>query len=318
MEQESDIAVPDGADFIMGSSPGLRALERAVADLAESAIPVLILGEAGSGKTALARHIHRASMRRQLPFIHISCARITPSFFGLAPTNDRDQVVRLANLQPGTLYLDEITDLASACQSQFLNGYLDLSGDGTQAAWRLIMSSRRDLEQEVQEKRLREDLYYQIRGVCLQIPPLRHRREDIPPLFEFFLRRYSFVLKRPQPQLNAQALQLLQQHAWPGNVRQLEETAKALVMSGKPQYTSEELAAIIGHSGKEGMVSLKRAAREASRQAERELILRVLARTRGNRKRAAEQLQISYKALLYKLKQIAIEDGVKDFRGTTL
>lgn len=309
---------PESADFIMGTSPGMRALERAVADLADCGIPVLLLGETGSGKTALARHIHMASTRRNMPFIHLSCASITPSFFEQVPGRAQDQIVRLANLQPGTLYLDEITDLPIPCQAQFLRGFFESAVDDTTTSWRLIMSSRRDLEQEVREERLREDLYYHIRGVCLQIPPLRHRRDDIPLLTDFFFARYSSALNRPHPRLDAQALQLLLEHSWPGNVRQLEETAKALVMSGKPQYTSEELAAIIGHSGKQGILSLKQAAREASRQAERELILRVLARTRGNRKRAAEQLQISYKALLYKLKQIAIEDGFAESRGTTL
>lgn len=316
--REGAAATVEAAEFIMGTSPGMRALERAVVDLADCAIPVLLLGEAGSGKTALARHLHRASNRRHMPFINIICASITPNFFEHVPARGQDQIVRLANLQPGTLYLDEITDLPSACQAQFLRCFFDTSANGNQTSWRLIMSSRRDLEQEVREGRLREDLYYQIRGVCLQIPPLRHRREDIPLLIEFFLATYSSALSHPRPQLNQQALQLALEHAWPGNVRQLEETARALVMNGKPQYTSEELAAIIGHSGKAGIVSLKQAAREASRQAERELILRVMARTRGNRKRAAEQLQISYKALLYKLKQIAIEDGLADSRGTTL
>lgn len=306
------------ADFIMGTSPGMRVLERATADLANCFVPVLLLGEAGTGKCTLARHIHLTSARSHLPFIHLPCESITPTFFEAASATGRDTIVRLANLQPGTLYLDEITDLARTCQGQLLHKFFNSATDSGPTAWRLIMSSRRDLEQEVREERLDEGLYYQVRGICLQIPPLRHRREDIPELIEFFLARYSSALNRLHPLLNNQALQLLVNHRWPGNLRQLEETARTLVLNGRHEYTSEEISAVIGQTNNVGIVSLKQASREASRQAERELILRVLARTRGNRKRAAEQLQISYKALLYKLKQITVEDGSADLRGKTL
>ncbi len=305
----------EAGDFVVGASPAMRAVERAIADLANCDVPVLLLGEAGTGKTALAQRIHAASDRKQMPFVKLNCASITPSFFEPVHAGEGDGGIRLASLPAGTLLVDEITDLLPACQVRFLEAFFDSMTTRSYPAVRLSMTSRRNLEQEVRQNRLREDLYYRVRGVCLQIPPLRHRREDILLLIEFFLDRYSCALERTRPQLTTQDLRVLLEHPWPGNVRQLKETANALVL-GKPRRTPEDLRSIIDHSDR--LLSLKDAAREASRQAERELILRVLARTRGNRKLAAEQLQISYKALLYKLKKIALTDRLPHSGGTTL
>ena len=160
--------------------------------------------------------------------------------------------------------------------------------------------------------RFREELYFRLNGICLRLPPLRHRKEDIPLLLEHFLRKYSQTFERPLSSLSAGAFQVVMEYGWPGNIRELENFVKKLVAVGNESIMVSELKEALAHAqtagnGGNGM-SLKRVARAASQHAERELILKALTRTRWNRKRAAQELQISYKALLYKLKQIGKHD----------
>jgi two-component system response regulator AtoC len=162
------------------------------------------------------------------------------------------------------------------------------------------------MEAEVRGGRFREDLYYRISGVTLRLPPLRQRKEDIPHLISFFLAKYAADFARPLPSLSVQTQQLFNEYAWPGNLRELEDAAKAIVILGDETVAMGGLRSLLIKSDRTNgdRVSLKEAAKAASREAERELILKVLTRTRWNRRRAAQELQISYKALLYKLKQI--------------
>jgi transcriptional regulator with PAS, ATPase and Fis domain len=159
---------------------------------------------------------------------------------------------------------------------------------------------------------LRKDLFYRLNGVCLRLPPLRERKEDIPGLVEFLLRKDSSLIGRPQPSLSSQALQTLQEYSWPGNIRELENIVKRIVVLGNDSPVSD-LRSLVTETrylnGDTEELSLKQAGRTASRQAEKELILKVLTRTHWNRKRAAMQLQISYKALLYKLRQMGLGDS---------
>jgi two-component system response regulator AtoC len=208
----------------------------------------------------------------------------------------------------GTVYLEEISDLGTTSQVKLLEALpkTDENGNGRMRS-RLVCGTARDLEAEVRSGRFREDLYYRISGVCLRLPPLRQRREDVPHLMEFFLAKYARDFRRPKPQLSAETQQLFVDYGWPGNVRELEDAAKAIVALGDEALAMGGLRAMLVKSergGNGGSVSLKQAARAASREAEKELILKVLTRTRWNRRRAAQELQISYKALLYKLKQI--------------
>ncbi len=215
-------------------------------------------------------------------------------------------------LSQGTVFLDELADLSTHCQARLLDisptveDHEGLAGSRA----RLICGSARDLELEVKGGRFREDLYYRISGVCLRLPPLRQRREDISLLVGHFLRKYARDFHRPVPLLSAETLQLFQDYSWPGNLRELEDAAKALVALGNESVAMGGLRALLRRpdlAGNGGRISLRQAARAASREAEKELILKVLTRTRWNRRRAAQELQISYKALLYKLKQIGFE-----------
>ena len=161
--------------------------------------------------------------------------------------------------------------------------------------------------------RFRSELYYRINGVCLRLPPLRDRKEDIPLLVESFLTKYAAEFGRPRPSLSPRALRMLLDYSWPGNIRELENAVKKIVALGAENLALPDLVAepaeIRTEVNETRSYSLKAAARAASREAEREMILEALARTRWNRKRAAQELQISYKSLLYKLKQIGLPDS---------
>ena len=272
-------------------SPSMKAVEAVVLELAHSSVPVLLLGERGTGKRTIAQRIHRASDRPQHEFLDMTCAGLSPKEF--QPGRYRGGI---------TLYLDEIGDLTAECQKALLEVLSPQSVNGSEV--HVICGSSRNLEAEVRAGRFREDLYYRLSGVCLRIPPLRQRKEDVPQLMVFFLTRYSETFNRPVPPLSTQTCQLFHEHTWPGNLVELEAVARAIVAVGDESVAMGGLRWMMNRAGNGTNVSLKEAARAASREAEKELILKVLNRTRWNRRRAAEELQISYKALLYKLKQI--------------
>lgn len=285
--------------FIKGESPSMKAVEGVIQELAQSDVPVLLLGESGSGKRTVARWIHETSGRNREEFRLIGCAGLTPEVFEQSSTG--------VLLGGGTVFLEEIGDLGSACQMKLLEALPGMENGHRRAHARLICGSAHDLEAEVRSGRFREDLYYRLSGVCLRLPPLRQRKEDISLLMSHFLSKYAHDFQRSAPALSPQTQQLFQDYAWPGNIRELEDAAKAIVALGNESVAMGGLRAMLmkaDRSGNGEKVSLKQAARAASREAEKELILKVLNRTRWNRRRAAQELQISYKALLYKLKQI--------------
>ncbi len=287
-------------DYVPAISPAMRGLEQAIADLADGAAPVLILGEAGVGKRTLAARLHHGSHRRSSGFEEVRCATLQSDFF----SGDGGPY-----LERGTIYLNEIAELPAVCQEQLVG--LCQRMNGHSPGIRLMCSSKRQLDEEIRAGRLNADLYYHISGICLRVPPLRHRREDIPALSEHFFSKYGALLGRPDAKMSGTILRFFLDHAWPGNVRELENAVKTIVALGDERMALAALKACLPQvrSRNGESVSLKEAARAASRQAERELILKVLSRTRWNRKRAAQELHISYKALLYKLKQIGVDDG---------
>jgi two-component system response regulator AtoC len=188
---------------------------------------------------------------------------------------------------------------------------------------RVISSTTRNLEEEMKGGRFREELYYRINGVHLRLPPLRDRKDDIPALLEFFFKKYSSLFERSEPHISESTMDLLLRHSWPGNIRELENVARKIVALGDEKLAIHDLAAENGSRVPDPLPeaavapqaaythvpgrSLKEAARAASRLAERAMILNQLERTHWNRKRAARELQISYKALLYKLKQLGLD-----------
>jgi two-component system response regulator AtoC len=283
------------SSFLETVSPSMKAVEAMIRELAHSQVPVLLIGERGTGKGTIAQRIHGISGGQAAGFRLETCA-------GLAPRT----LVPAASKPGATLYLDEICDLSSDCQKRLLELLAK-----SQADVRIICGTSRDLETDIRVGSFREDLYYRLSGVCLRIPPLRQRKEDVPHLMAFFLARYSEAFHRPVPSLSSSTQQLFNDYSWPGNLRELEAAARAIVAVGDESMAMRGLRSLLTRSenGSDGgKVSLKEASRAASREAEKDLILKALTRTRWNRRRAAQELQISYKALLYKLKQIGYSE----------
>lgn len=304
--QNAVIHEPMRMDFVEGVSPSMRGVEAVMREVAQSEVPVLLLAERGAGKKATARRVHDLSRRGGQAFRVVSSATLDSDKFG-------DAAGQAGLLGEGTVFLEEVAELSGEGQAWLLQALTrGNANDGrSQSLSRLICGSARDLEAEVKVGNLREDLYYRISGVCLRLPPLRQRREDIPVLMEHFLEKYGRDFQRAVPALSDETHRLFQEYSWPGNVRELENAAKAIVALGDERVAMGGLRAMLLRpdlGGMGGRVSLKQASRAASREAEKEIILRVLTRTRWNRRRAAEELQISYKALLYKLKQIGCSE----------
>ena len=311
--QSTTIREPLRTDFVEGVSPSMRSVEAVIREVAQSEVPVLLLAEPGAGKKATAKRVHDLSRRGSQPFRVVSCAALDKSADLAGPAGWREE---------GTVFLEEVADLSPDGQAWLIQALTSRSltegkasggrAEGSaQDQARLICGSARDLEAEVSAGNLREDLYYRICGVCLRIPPLRQRREDIPILMEHFLRKYGRDFQRAVPQLSGETQRLFHEYSWPRNVRELENAAKAIVVLGDETVAMGGLRAMLLRAdlgGNGSRVSLKQASRAASREAEKEIILRALTRTRWNRRRAAQELQISYKALLYKLKQMGCSE----------
>jgi DNA-binding NtrC family response regulator len=303
--------------LVWGAAAAIRLLNSMVAELAPTTIPILLVGESGTGKEVYARALHRLSGGDAVHFRKVSCPGVNPRHFL--------QEVRVSlatyaeDKNVGTLLLDEIEGLNPECQRQLLTlvGNNGISGGQEEGGGvRLISATTADLEKEVEAGRFRRELYFRINGACLKLPPLRERTEDIPALTEYFLSRHAERLKKKARTLNQETLEVLLSYHWPGNVRELENVARKMVALGDHGLAVGDLrvARMIRPAGMNAakFSSLKVAARAASRQTERELILQALERTKWNRKRAARELQISYKSLLYKLKQIEAPGSKSD------
>jgi two-component system, NtrC family, response regulator AtoC len=306
--------------MVPGMSAAISVLQRVISEIAPTDIPVLILGESGTGKEVIASEIHRLSPRCKGPFTKFNCSNMSLGWLLGAPDQDIRDASR--GRQAGTVLLDQVTELDLGKQTLLLN----LLPDGVRVApascltSRVISTSTKDLGEELRAGHFREELYFRLNGICLRLPSLRQRKEDIPPLFAAFLTKHANLLGRQQPQIKNSTMDLLLQHSWPGNVRELENVARQIVVLGDGELGINDLAlntkvnapaktSSSSNGAHTSAPSLKQAAREASRKAERRLILESLERTHWNRKRSALELQISYKALLYKLKQLSLDDG---------
>jgi two-component system, NtrC family, response regulator AtoC len=310
--------------FVRGVSPAMRALERVIADVAPTDVPILLVGESGTGKEVIALEVHRRSRNFNEPFVKCNCAGLVPESLRIHLGHGANTVRELTS-RSGTTFFDDISRLDAANQNVLLQ-FLSDNGPAPQGYClrdRVISSTTSNLEEEMRAGRFREELYYRINGVCLRLPSLRQRQEDVALLLDHFLKKYASSFERPEPQLSSAAMEFLRHHSWPGNIRELENFARKFVILGDEELALNDL--VLGSApnateARRGAAvnedlnqtrSLKAAAREASRSVERELILKSLERTHWNRKRTARELQISYKALLYKLKQLDI-DGAAD------
>jgi two-component system response regulator AtoC len=270
---------------------------RIINRVADSPCPILIVGEPGSGKRTLARRIHGASSQSPNEFLEISCRTATDKSLGSAVRS------------PGTLYFVEIADLSLSTQTSLMEDYF--RSNGPQPVCRILAATSRNLQEEIRARRMREDLFYAIGSVSIQTFPLRYRKYEIVEAANEFLDKYAIMFGRPKPVLSHGMVSFMLDYDWPGNFRELETAAKTLVAIGDESITIAALRASATKSkvnGEGGQLSLKQASRAASLQVERELISEVLTSTGWNRKQAARELHISYKALLYKIRQIGMEN----------
>jgi two-component system response regulator AtoC len=297
--------------FVKGQSAAMMALDAMAAEIARTDISILLLGDSGTGKEVYARRIHDLSGNGEAPLRKMNCASLNPEMMMEKLQSCVGKGEQRHALQ--TFYLDGVEELSADCQRLLLSLLPDgepASGQISRA--RLISSASQGLERHIEAGRFRSELFFRINGVCLRLPALRERKEDIPALMEHFLARFASELGKAVPVLEEEAMELLLAHHWPGNIRELENVAKKMVVLGDSKRALGDFAVATSrvsrvHEG-HGVSSLKVAARAASRRTERELILKALEHTRWNRKRAAQELQISYKSLLYKIKQIGMKE----------
>jgi two-component system, NtrC family, response regulator AtoC len=302
-----------GIGIVYGESAIMQSLNAMVTEIAKTDIPILLIGESGTGKEVYARLIHRVSVLGEAPLKKVFCAALD---VGRLLAEVREEIVPdsgRGEAAARTVFLDGVHELDAPCQRVLLSLLPDgePKGRSEKMLSRFISSTSRNLEKEVEAGRFRRELYFRINGAILRLPPLRERKEDIPALLEYFLTKYSNELKKDAPGLSRDTRELLVSYHWPGNIRELENFAKKIVAVGDPTLALGNLRAIPATVPTTANISsLKAAARAASRGAERELILKALEQTHWNRKRAARELQISYKSLLYKIKQIDVEVSV--------
>jgi len=301
-------------------------IRQKIEKIAQASVPVLIHGDSGTGKDVMARHIHARSAVATGPFVRVNCAAIPGALLeselfgyekGAFTGTYASKPGRVEAADGGTLFLDGIDEIPIGLQAKLLQFLQDgrFSHIGGQeeisVSTRLICSSHCSLERKAAAGEFREDLYYRINVVSLELPPLRARSEDIAGLVAYFLerhqKRHSLTARTISPNL----LRLLEQHPWPGNIRELENLVERYVILGSEEAVSVELlhwdrTNVSPDVPTRGPIQLKKITRQAVRELERKIILNVLEEHRWNRKRAASELKISYRALLYKIRQAGL------------
>jgi two-component system response regulator AtoC len=335
-EQSPNRKTPAKNVFI-GSSACTREIESIIGQVGSSDAPVLILGETGVGKEVIARRVHSLSPRCEKPLMKLNCAAlpadlVESELFGYekgaftGAFQRKAGIFELAN--GGTILLDEIGDMDFKLQAKLLQvlqdrEFMRVGGKETiRVDVRVIAATHNDLEIAARKRTFREDLYYRLNVIAIRIPPLRERAEEIVPLCRFLLDRHATV-GMPVPQITPDLHQALLLHDWPGNVRELENTVRRLLVLRSPDLIASELRAKAARKALAEPVCLAPATAtdsvairepileqvtKAKDQAETEAILAALTSTRWNRKRAAALLKIDYKALLYKMKKLSIDD----------
>jgi DNA-binding NtrC family response regulator len=305
---------------IVGDSPAMQRLKRAIEKVAASPATVLIRGETGTGKELVAAALHGLSARAAAPLISINCGALPENLVeselfgherGAFTGAERAKPGRFELADGGTLFLDEIGELPPPMQVKLLrvieDGIVERVG-GTkprEVDVRLVAATHRDLEAETGEGRFREDLFYRLNVVELLVPPLRERLEDIAALVDCFLAKHAARLERPRPTVTDAALALLTARTWPGNVRELENAVeRAMLLADGETLGPADFGAEETDAGAPPPRTLREAARAAAAVTERRMILAALEQTDGNVTRAAERLGLSRRGLQLKMKEL--------------
>jgi DNA-binding NtrC family response regulator len=314
-------------DRIVGASGALQSVLSVVKKVAKSNTTVLIRGETGTGKELIAGAIHHNSLRAGRNFVKVNCAALQENLLeselfghekGAFTGADKQRVGRFEQADGGTLFLDEIGDMSANTQAKILrvlqeHEFERLGGTRTlRVDVRLIAATNRNLPQMVANGQFREDLYYRLNVVSIEMPPLRERKEDIGQLAGFFLRRFAGELKKRVDGLNPDAQKLLMRYNWPGNIRELENAIeRAVLLTEGPQLTSSDLALgelSTGHpSGDLSPVIKIPPTGIALEEIERQAILEALKMSNWVQKDAAELLSISPRVMNYKIKTLGID-----------
>ena len=318
----------------------MRAARELIRKVAATNAAVLLTGESGVGKEVVARAIHQASPRAAGSFLKVNCAALPEELLeselfghqrGAFTGAYRDKPGKFELAEKGTLMLDEIGEVPFRLQAKLLHVLQDgefarVGGERVlETDVRVLAATNRDLQAEIRAGRFREDLYYRLNVIEIRVPPLRERRDEIPALVDHFLKTANAQYGR-SVDIPPSTRQLIVEYGWPGNVRELENMIKRVVVLGSTDRIQEELAAGAKHTahasppasrvatmaaGGDGRLDLKAIARQAARDAERLVIADTLNRVHWNRAKAARILQISYKALLYKI----VDCGLAEVEG---
>jgi len=322
-----DLLPPD--DILFGQSEAMKGVRLRAAKICDTNIPVLLYGDGGTGKEVLGRWIHKHSPSRTGQFVKVNCAAIPGTLLeselfgyekGAFTGAHVSKPGRVELAHNGTLFLDEVAELDLGLQSKLLqflqDGHYSRIGDESERAVeaRLICATNKDLEQGIEAGRFRADLYYRINVVRIRMPRLRERREDITILAEYFKKQYEKQFAKESAALEPQMLNYLRNLDWPGNLRELSNSIARYVLIGPeaaiiPESSKRRTAAAQASPDEANAGPLKRITREAIRDMERNLILEALRANQWNRRRAAVALQISYRALIYKIRDAGLIAG---------
>lgn len=312
-------------DVLFGRSEAMKVVRKRATKIAGTNIPVLLCGPKGSGKEVLARWIHNHSAVSSGEFVKVNCAAIPGTLLeselfgfekGAFTGAHCAKPGRVELAHNGTLFLDGIADLDLASQSKLLqflqDGRFSRIGDELERSveTRLLCATDKDLEEEIAKGKFRADLYYRINVVCLKLPALRDRREDIPAMAEYFLARCQQQFQAQAEPLSVETLHYMQCMDWPGNIRELSNGIARHVLIG-PQASivddsAPPQAAPSPLPKRTGIVPLKSLCKEAIRASERNIILAALRANHWNRRKAAQELKISYRLLIYKIRDAGL------------
>src|SRR6201993_63862 len=312
--------------IVFGRSEAMQSLRERLDKVACANVPVLIQGERGTGKDIIARMIHGLSPWKSGPFVKVNCPAIPGTLleselFGYekgaftGAYGSKPGRVELAHR--GTLFMDEISELDLALQSKLLqllqDGQFCRIGaqEDKKVEVRVVCATNRHLESEIENGTFRQDLFYRINVVNLSLPPLRERRAEIKEHIPYFLDYYNRKYNCRAKALSVELMAVLQKYHWPGNIRELENLMKRYVILGSEEVISSDLVTreqeyFNPEINVDGPISLKKLTRQATRELERKIILKVLQAHHWNRKQAARALSISYRALLYKIRDAGI------------
>src|SRR4030042_2116177 len=343
MISEGKFRMKDIYKIIFSNNFGMGKIKTIIDDISNTDITVLIEGETGTGKNLIAEAIHLTSNQGRKPFIKVNCAAIPRGLLESELFGYEKGAFTGAYLQKpgkfelangGTILLNDIGEIDISIQAKLLQVLQDgmfsrLGGNGDVAVdTRVIATTKDHLEETVKEGRFREDLFFRVNVINITVPPLRDRKEQILPFSQYYLNFYKKKYGREVPSFSSMTIHALKEHARPGNIRELENMVKRIVLFGEEDTVLRNISGqgledgrdpkspddlLLHASAEDKSLNLKEVGKKAAEIAEKEIIQSTLQETHWNRKQAAKLLRVSYKALLYKIQKYHLDD-IKGYR----